>query len=155
MQLLSSCYLFKGLSESQLLCLSAITKEEQMRKDHFLMHEGQMAEALFVLKEGSVELLTTVNDDFELPIAILRNPGNFTGTSSLVPPYEYSLSARCSEEGKILIIKQTHLKELMIEDHALGCTIMKNLAQHFLDRLKETRQEVKIHFKTIFKSIHH
>ena len=24
-----------------------------------------------------------------------------------------------------------------------------------LDRLKETRQEVKIHFKTIFKSIHH
>ena len=119
------------------------------------MYEGQKAEALFVLKEGAVELLTTVNDDFELPIAILRNPGDFTGTSSLVPPYEYSLSSRCSEEGKILIIKQTDLKELMIEDHSLGCTIMKNLAQHFLERLKETRQEVKIHFKTIFKSIHH
>jgi CRP-like cAMP-binding protein len=155
MQLLSSCYLFKGLSESQLLHLSAITKEERVRKGHFLMHEGQMAEALFVLKEGAVELLTTVNDDFELPIAILRNPGDFTGTTSLVPPYEYSLSARCSEKGKILIIKHANLKELMIEDHSLGCTIMRNLAQHFLDRLKETRQEVKIHFKTIFKSIHH
>ena len=125
-----------------------------MKKGHFLMHEGQTAEALFVLKEGAVELLTTVNDDFELPIAILRNPGDCTGTSSLVPPYEYSLSARCVKNGDIVIIQQTDLKELMEKDHELGCTIMKNLAQHFLDRLKETRQEVKIHFKTIFKSIH-
>jgi CRP/FNR family transcriptional regulator, cyclic AMP receptor protein len=155
MQLLSSCYLFKELSESQLLRLAVITKEEQVEEGYFLMHEGQKGEALFVLKEGAVELLTTVNDDFELPIAILRNPGECTGTSSLVPPYEYSLSARCSEEAKILIIKQSNLKELLVEDHELGCIIMKNLAQHFLERLKETRQEVRIHFKTIFKSIHH
>lgn len=155
MQLLSSCYLFKELSESQLLRLFEITKEEQMEKGHFLMHEGRTAENLFVLKTGAIELLTTVNDDFELPISILRNPGECTGTSSLVPPYEYSLSARCSEEAKILIIKQPNLKKLMVEDHSLGCTIMKNLAQHFLERLKETRQEVRIHFKTIFKSIHH
>jgi hypothetical protein len=33
--------------------------------------------------------------------------------------------------------------------------ILANLAKHFLDRLKETRQELKIHFKTIFKSMHH
>jgi hypothetical protein len=43
----------------------------------------------------------------------------------------------------------------MLEDHELGCTIMKNLAQHLLERLKETRQELKIHFKTLFKSSHH
>jgi CRP-like cAMP-binding protein len=155
MQLLSSCYLFKGLSESQLLRLSEITKEEQVKKGHFLMHEGQTAEALFVIKEGAVELLTTVNDDFELPIAILRIPGYCTGTSSLVAPYEYSLSARCAEDGTLFVIQQTDLKHLMLEDHALGCTIMKNLAQHLLERLKETRLELKIHFKTLFKSAHH
>jgi len=155
MKLLSSCYLFKGLSESQLLRLSAITKEEQVGKGHFLMHEGQKAEALFVVKEGAVELLTTVNDDFELPIAILRKPGDYTGISSLVPPYEYSLSARCAEDGTLFVIQKADLKHLMQKDHELGCTIMKNLAQHFLDRLKETRQELKIHFKTLFKSSHH
>jgi len=155
MKLLSSCYLFKGISESQLLRLSAITKEEQVRKGHFLMHEGQKAEALFVVKEGAVELLTTVNDDFELPIAILRKPGDYTGISSLVPPYEYSLSARCAEDGSLFVIQKADLKHLMQKDHELGCTIMKNLAQHFLDRLKETRQELKIHFKTLFNSSHH
>jgi CRP/FNR family transcriptional regulator len=152
MQLLSSCYLFKGLSEPQLLRLSGITKEEQVKKGYFLMHEGQKAEALFVLKEGAVELLTTVNDDFELPIAILRNPGDFTGTSSLLEPYVYSLSARCEKNGVIVMIQQAELKPLMKKDHELGCTIMRNLAQHLLDRLRETRQELKIHFKTLFKS---
>jgi CRP/FNR family transcriptional regulator, cyclic AMP receptor protein len=155
MQLLSSCYLFKGLSESQLLHLSEITKEERIKKGHFLMHEGKKAEALFVLKEGAVELLTTVNDDFELPIAILRNPGDCTGTSSLLEPYEYSLSSRCAEDGTLFVIQKADLEHLMIEDHGLGCIIMENLAQHLLDRLKETRQELKIHFKTLFKSSHH
>jgi len=30
--------------------------------------------------------------------------------------------------------------------------MMTNLAAHFLDRLKETRQEVKMHFKTLLGS---
>ena len=160
MQLLSSCYLFKGLSESQFHGLSEITKELRAQKGQFLMHEGQKAEELFVLKQGAVELLTRVNNDlvnndFELPIAILRNPGDCIGTSSLVEPYEYSLSARCFEDSELRVIKYTDLRHLMTADHKRGCTLMKNLAQHLLDRLKETRQELKIHFKTLFKTAHH
>jgi hypothetical protein len=52
----------------------------------------------------------------------------------------------------MLIINKAALNKLMQEDHNLGCIIMKNLAQQLLNRLKETRQELKVHFKTIFKS---
>lgn len=152
MHLLSQCYLFKGLSEPQLLRLSEITKEIQIRKDQFFMREGQQAEELFVLKEGAVELLIKVEEGFDLPIAIFRNPGDCTGTSALVEPYVYSLNSRCVKDSKMLVINKTALKELMQGDHDLGCVIMKNLAQHLLDRLKETRQELKVHFKTIFRS---
>ena len=116
------------------------------------MKEGGTAEELFVLKEGALELLTKVEDGFELPIAIFRNPGDCTGTSSLVEPYIYSLNSRCVEDSKMLIINKSALNKLMQEDHNLGCIIMKNLAQQLLNRLKETRQELKVHFKTIFKS---
>ncbi len=116
------------------------------------MKEGQQAEELFVLKEGAVELLTQVEDGFELPIAILRNAGDCAGTSSLVEPYLYSLSSRCLEDSKMLVIKKPVLKNLILKDHEIGCIIMKNLAQHLLGRLKETRQELKVHFKTIFRS---
>ncbi len=88
-------------------------------------------------------------------MAILRNPGDCTGTSSLIVPYEYSLSARCAEDGTMLVIKRVDLQKLIMEDCGLGFTVMTNLAQHLLDRLKETRQELKIHFKTLFKSSHH
>jgi CRP-like cAMP-binding protein len=152
MKLLSSCYLFKGLSASQLLRLSEIAKEIQIQKNQFFMKEGSQAEELFVIKEGAVELLTQVGDGFELPIAILRNPGDCAGTSSLVAPYLCSLSSRCAEDSKMLVIKKPALKNLILEDHEMGCIIMKNLAQHLLGRLKETRQELKVHFKTIFRS---
>jgi len=152
MQLLSQCYLFKGLSESQLLRLSEITKEVQIQKGRFFMKEGQQAEELFVLKEGAIELLTKVETGFDLPIAIFRNPGDCTGTSSLVEPYIYSLNSRCVEDSRMIVITKTALKKLMQEDHELGCTVMRNLAQQMLDRLKETRQELKVHFKTIFRS---
>jgi len=152
MNILSQCYLFKGLVEPQLLRLAKITKEIQILKGQFFMREGQQAEELFVLKEGAVELLTKVEDGFELPIAIFRNPGDCIGTSALVEPYIYSLNSRSVEDSKMLVVKKTALKELMQGDHELGCTIMRNLAQHLLNRLKETRQELKVHFKTIFRS---
>jgi CRP/FNR family transcriptional regulator len=154
MQLLSSCRLFLGLSEPQLHLLQGITTEKQIQKGQWLMHEGQEAKEMFVLKEGAIELLSKLEDNFELPISILRKPGSFTGISSLVEPYIYSLSSRCVQDGIILVLERKELKKLMQKDHEIGCTMMKNLAQFLLERLKETRQEVKILFKNLLKSIH-
>ena len=154
MQLLASCNLFQGLSETQLQRLADITKEMQIEKGEWLFQEGQEANGLFILKEGAVELLTKVDDEFELPIAMLREPGMFLGTSALTAPYVYSLSARCAEQGSLLVIERTELEKLIQEDRELGYIIMTNWAEHLLNRLKETRQELKIHFKTLFKSMH-
>jgi CRP-like cAMP-binding protein len=151
---LSSCYLFQGLSESQLNHLISIGNPASVEAGHWLFHEGDAAEQMYVLKDGAVELLTTV-DEVELPITIVREPGKCFGTSAFVPPYQYSLSARCAENGSLLSIKKTDLEKLIMDDYQLGHTVLVNLAKHFLDRLKETRQELKIHFKTIFRSMHH
>jgi CRP-like cAMP-binding protein len=152
---LSSCYLFEGLSETQLNSLIAISNETHIQKGQWLFREGEDAQQMFVLKAGAVELLTTVENDIELPITILRRPGNCFGTSTLVPPHKYSLSARGAEDGTLLVLKKTDLENLIKADYELGHPILINLARHFLERLKETRQEIRIHFKTIFKSMHH
>jgi CRP-like cAMP-binding protein len=151
---LSACYLFQGLSESQLEHLTTIGTETRMQTGEWLFREAEAAEQMFILRDGAVELLTLV-DEVELPITIVRKPGNCFGTSTMVPPHQYSLSARCAENGTLLSIKKANLEELIKADVELGHVILLNLAKHFLDRLKETRQELKIHFKTIFKSMHH
>ena len=153
MELLATCYLFEGLSESQMQHLTGITKETSIQKDQWLFHEGQEAKQFFMIKKSKVELLTKVNDELELPIAMLRDPGSCFGTSSLTAPYVYSLSARCAEQGSLLVVEAMELKELMQEDRDLGYILMTNWAAHLLNRLKETRQELKIHFRTLFKSM--
>ena len=151
---LSSCYLFQGLSDSQLDNLSTIGIEAPVQKGKWLFREEEDLQQIFILIDGAVELLTTV-DAIELPLTILRSPGDCFGTSALVEPYKYSLSARGVEDGSLLAMNRVDLEALIKQDHELGCIVQANLAKHFLERLKETRQELKIHFKTILKSLHH
>lgn len=151
---LSSSFLFKGLSESQLQRLTSAFKVIQVQKGHWLFQEGKTADRVYIVKSGAVEMLTKVNGDYELPIKIIRSKGGCFGTSALVPPYQYSLSAKCAEDATLLQIRRQDLEIISAEDSTLGCAIMKNLAQHLLDRLKETRQELKIHFKTLFRAMH-
>jgi len=151
---LSSSFLFKGLSESQLQRLTAAVNEIQVQKGQWLFQEGKIGDRVYVIKSGAVEMLTKVNGEYELPIKIIRSKGGCFGTSALVPPHQYSLSAKCAEDATLLEIGREDLEKISTEDSALGCAIMQNLAQHLLARLKETRQELKIHFKTLFRSMH-
>ena len=151
---LSASFLFQGLSESQLQRLNSIVNHIEVPKDQWLFHEGSEGNRIYILKSGSVEMLTRVNGQYELPIRKLRAEGSCFGTSALVAPHEYSLSARSAEDVGLLEIKREDLERLSAEDGALGCTIMKNLAQHLLAKLKETRMELKTHFQNLFRSKH-
>jgi CRP-like cAMP-binding protein len=148
----SVTYLFRGLDGGQMKKVMAIGKEIAMKKGQQIFKEGQEANGVYILSKGAVELMTLVEQDFELPISILRNPGDVFGSSALVPPYQYSLSARCAEDGSLFCMETAALRKLASEDRDIGYRIMTNLAAHFLARLKETRQEVKIHFKTLLSS---
>jgi CRP/FNR family transcriptional regulator, cyclic AMP receptor protein len=148
----SYTYLFRGMGESQMKKILAAGKEVAMKRGQLIIKEGQPANGVYILRSGAVEFMTAVEKDFDLPISILREAGDVFGTSALVPPYQYSLSARCVEDGVLFCMETSVLRKLAAEDPDIGCQMMTNLAAHFLDRLKETRQEVKIHFKTLLSS---
>jgi CRP-like cAMP-binding protein len=148
---LASCQLFEGFSKIQHERLSAMMEEIGVKKGGWLFREGSAAERLYCIQHGAVELLTRIEAHIELPITILRSEGCHFGTSCLVEPHTYSLSARAFEESRLWVIKRDRLMSLIARDPEMGFILMTNLATTFLNRLKETRQEVKIHFKTLFK----
>lgn len=149
-----ACYLCQGISGFQRERLSKLAGEVLFKDGEWLFHEGQEASALFVLKDGAIELLTSVNGHFELPITILRTPGDCFGSSAIVAPHRYSLSARSKGASTLVAIEQRALLKLFEEDSVLGYRVMTNLAGHLLDRLRETRQELKTHFRSLFQSAH-
>jgi signal-transduction protein with cAMP-binding, CBS, and nucleotidyltransferase domain len=83
----SSCYLFQGLSESELNQVIAIGGEIPIIRDQWLYRENSPAEHIFILENGAVELITTVDDVVELPTAIKRQAGSCFGIAALVPPH--------------------------------------------------------------------
>ena len=151
---LSYCYLFEDLSNAQLSKLITLGKESRIKKGQWIYHENDPADCFYILKDGAVELLTTLDDSFELPITIRRLPGCCFGTAALIPPHKYSLSARGAENSGLLMIKRSDVQKVIQKDHELGQALWSNLAIHFLNRLRESRQELKIHFKNIFRSGH-
>ena len=149
---LPSCYLFQNLSAPQMDSLIAITIEEQFQKGKWLFYKDQMADKIYLVKKGAVELLIKVQDTIEIPIAIMRPDNGCVGIGALVEPCRYTHSARCTDDSTLLAKKREDLQALMRKDHELGCIIMKNLAQKLLLRLTETRKEMKVHFMNLVRS---
>jgi CRP/FNR family cyclic AMP-dependent transcriptional regulator len=145
-------YLFKGLNDDKMKRVAAVAKEISMKKGQKICREGEEAKNLYILKTGAVEVITTVENDVELPITVLRNHGDVFGSGVLIAPYTYNLTARCTETGILFKIEGSALQKLMMEDRDLGYIIMTNLAEQFLIRLKESRQEIKMHFNTLLRS---
>jgi CRP-like cAMP-binding protein len=150
---LSSCYLFDRLSEPQLERVLAISNEQKIQKEQWLFREDQEAHQFYLIKEGAIELLTVVEENIEIPIAMVRTKNGCIGIGALVPPFRYSLSARAAQDSTLLVFKRADLETLKQDDPGLACIMMNNLAQKLLARLKETRQEIKIHFMNLVRSI--
>ena len=149
---LSSCYLFRRLSETQLESVLAISREQQIKKDQWLFRENEEAQYFYLIKEGAIELVTVVDEHIEIPIAMVRSKNGCIGLGALVPPFRYSLSARAAHDSNLLVFNRADLEILKRNDPGLVCIIMNNLAQKLLERLRESRQEMKIHFMRLVRA---
>jgi CRP/FNR family transcriptional regulator, cyclic AMP receptor protein len=149
---LSSCYLFAGLSQSQLEHLAGIATSMPVKKSSWLFHRGAPADCLYTVEKGAVELLIEVQPGIEIPINMIRPQNGCVGASCLVEPYRYSLSARCVEDGTLSVIRRADLTPLIEQQPHLGRILMTNLARHLLERLNETRQEVQLRFMSLVRS---
>jgi signal-transduction protein with cAMP-binding, CBS, and nucleotidyltransferase domain len=85
------CYLFQDLPDERVDTIVSMGEEFPIKEGQRIFTEGEEAAALHIIKNGAVELMTKIEEEFELPIAILREPGECFGTGTLVPPYIYRI----------------------------------------------------------------
>jgi len=149
---LSSCYLFSRLSEPQIESVLSISREQKIKKGRWLFREDEEAQYFYLIKDGAIELLTVVEEHIEIPIAMVRTKNGCIGIGALVPPFRYSLSARAARDSNLLVFNRADLETLKRQDPGLVCIMMNNLAQKLLERLRESRQEIKIHFMRLVRA---
>jgi len=148
----ASCYLFRDLPVEKLQALDAISKSRSMREGEWLFHKAEPAGHIYLVEDGAIELVMPVDPNIEIPVALIRPGNGCVGVGALVEPYRYTLSARCKMDSRLTVIAGADLRHLFETDPKFGSAVMTNLAQRLLERLLETREEIKIHFMNLIQS---
>ena len=101
--------LFEGVSTPALRTLATASKEIIVDEGDWLFHEGDVADTLYVILDGAVDLKMTIDAE-RVDLADLERlaAGEMIGWSALVEPHVYTLSA--------VAVENTHLLKLDAAD---------------------------------------
>jgi len=135
---------FAFLNHDQLGEVAMIAEERVVGAGITLFNSGEPASALFLLREGNVELHYTVIDErgMEKPqdyLVGMINPGDVLGISALIRPYQYTTSALTGESSQIVQFDAVALRKLCEQDLQLMAEWQRQIAEATLERLQYTR----------------
>lgn len=139
--ILSQFNLFKGLPEPLLNQIAEMGTETSVKKGGIIFREGEKADKLHFLLEGSVALrvkLTSRPDS--VTVSFVSSPYQSFGWSGIVSPFHYTSSAECDEDSNLLILPAEPFMKLLEEHPDAGFLVMKRIAEIIADRLRNSRQ---------------
>lgn len=138
---LSRFELFMGLPESLLKEIAAISEETSVKQGEFIFHEGEKADKLHFLLNGSVALRVKLTSRPEsITVSFVSMPYQSFGWSGIVAPNHYTSSAECDEDSNLLIIPSTPFMKLLEANPESGLKVMQRIAEIIADRLRNSRQ---------------
>jgi len=138
---------FGGLDDAQIKAIALIAEEESLASGETIFHEGQRAESLYFLVDGSVALYYmgsgTVLEKYKegIPVDDI-NPGEPFGFSALIEPYIYTSTARATKPCRVIKFKAEALKTLFNLDLRLAYILTLKAAQAAVTRLSTTRMHL-------------
>jgi CRP-like cAMP-binding protein len=138
---LSRFDLFKGLSESLLVEIAALSEEVSLKQGEFIFREGEKADKLHFLLNGSVALRVKLTSRPEsVTVSFVSMPYQSFGWSGIVAPNHYTSSAECDEDSNLLIISAVPFMKLLEANPESGFKVMQRIAETIADRLRNSRQ---------------
>ncbi len=135
---------FSFLDSSQLKAAAMIADEVSCEKGETLVKADTPADTLYLLVEGSLDLIYVVEDKNgsapkkEFYIGGI-NPGEITGISALIEPHQYTMDVRTASPTRLIKFDAAALRALGEVDPKLGYGLMRQTAQAAMNRLHDTR----------------
>ena len=138
---LSQFGLFQDLPQQLLEEIAVISDEVEMKQGDFVFREGEKADKLHFLLNGSVALRVKLTSRPEsLTVSFVSTPYQSFGWSGIVAPNHYTSSAECDEDSKLLITPAHPFIKLLEKYPEAGFKVMQRIAEIIADRLRNSRQ---------------
>ncbi len=144
--ILSQFPIFEHLTDDELDRIADLCRMEVYEAGAAIHEEGSAAEYLYIVQEGKVTL------EMELELQPYASPrqttievvteGQAFGWSALVEPHTRTLSARCIERTKLIVLRGSELLDLFDSEPHIGYRVLEGIARIVASRLKDTRQKL-------------
>lgn len=134
---------FAVFDAAELEKLAALALDTSVLENTVIFQEQEMADTLYILLEGEVDLYTTVSATNPARLfAGEINPGDPFGVFALLEPYVYRTSARALAVSRFLEMDAGDLRALMDRDRALGIKLLRQMMRAILERVEVMRLHV-------------
>ena len=128
------------LDEQHRMRLAAGARPFTAAAGEYLFHEGDPANAFYLVQDGFVAITATTPDQGEVVIQTV-GPGEVVGWSWLLPPYRWQFGARAAGPVRGISFDGEWLRTLCEQDYELGYHLLKELLAVVGGRLAATRRQ--------------
>lgn len=136
-EILRKIPIFQDLSKRELKTISKILYERLYEAGEFMFETGQPGAAMFIIKDGQIQITRTGKSGEELILATIGNK-EFVGELALLDSSPRSASAYVLKQTVALAIFRSDLEKLFESSPELGNKVMRRLATVIGMRLKAT-----------------
>lgn len=136
---LDQAEVFEGLSDEQRRRVAAVAVEREVAAGEVLFRMGDVADALYVIRSGRVELtfpLVVMGQAKETRFQSLE-PGRTLAWSTLVPPHRLTMSARTTTPTQLSAFHRERMERLFDAEPGIARVVMSNVARVVATRLHE------------------
>ena len=130
--------LLANVGPRHLIKLAAVAREESMWKGQVLYSENDLADALYVVVDGSVKLTSQGRELSEV------GPGQAFGTWSLIDDSERGQKAVCLEDGLLLVLLREDFYEVASNDLTLPRELLRILARRLRELVEKRPEEARV-----------
>ncbi|MDT7780011.1 MAG: family transcriptional regulator, cyclic receptor protein [Acidobacteriota bacterium] len=137
--------LFQGLSSEELREVERVTSTRAFRRGAVIYTPGETGEALFLLREGAVQIYRLSPEGRKLVIAHLL-PFSFFGEMSCIGQGMYDTFAEVTEDSTIITMNCEVLNRLLIQRPEVARRILESFGRRILEAERQLED-------TVFKGI--
>lgn len=137
--ILNEVDLFEGISFDVMNEIADICVEEVYDKDTTLFNQGEDAESLYIIKEGTLNLMVKNGGSL---VFSLSGPGGVFGWSSIIESGRYTASAICGTKLKVVKIERKKLDKVFKHHPEVGLKVLRRLAGVIAKRLTNAYQDL-------------
>ena len=141
LEVLETSNIFEGLSEQMLAKIATISHEQIHRPGESIFTEGDIAQKLYILKEGKVALdanLSTRPGSVKRGTIEIILPGEAFGWSAILKS-RLTMGARAISTAKTIAVDGEALHFLLAQDTATSSVVMERVVNIVYSRLTHTR----------------